>query len=162
LQSQQLSLGAPATLTIPGLTDPVPAKVSLISPALDPGSTTVEVWLRLENPKGTFKAGTPVHTTITGRTASNALIIPTEAVQTEADGVSKFVMIVKPDGTAAKHPVTLGIRTRESAQVVSGLTPADTVITTGSYGLDEGTKVKVGAPPAEADDAGKKAGGEKN
>jgi multidrug efflux pump subunit AcrA (membrane-fusion protein) len=162
LQSQQLSLGAPATITIPGLTDPVPARVSLISPALDPGSTTVEVWLRLENRKGTFKAGTPVHTTITGRTASNTLIIPTEAVQTEPDGVSKFVMVVKPDGTAAKRPVTLGIRTTESAQVLSGLTPADTVITTGAYGLDEGTKVKVGAPPAEADDAGKKAGGGKD
>ena len=78
-----------------------------------------------------------------------------EAVQTEPDGVSKFVLIIKPDGTAAKRPVTLGIRTTESAQVLSGLTPADTVITTGAYGLDEGTKVKVGTAPAEADDAGK-------
>src|ERR1700742_1480026 len=76
LQSQQLSLGAPATIAVPGVTDPVPAKVSLISPALDPGSTTVEVWLRVANAKGTLKAGTPVHTTITGRSASNALVIP--------------------------------------------------------------------------------------
>src|SRR5271156_6842329 len=53
-QSQQLSLGAPATITVPGLTEPVPAKVSLISPALDPGSTTVDVWLRIENPHGTL------------------------------------------------------------------------------------------------------------
>ena len=73
VQSQQLSLGAPASITVPGLTDPVPAKVSLISPALDPGSTTVEVWLRVQNPKGTLKAGTPVHTTITGRTAVECL-----------------------------------------------------------------------------------------
>jgi HlyD family secretion protein len=161
IQSQQLSLGAPASLTVPGVTDPVPAKVSLISPALDPGSTTVEVWLQVKNAQGTLKSGTPVHTTVTGRTASNALLIPVEAVQTEPDGVSKFVLIIKPDGTAAKRPVTLGIRTTESAQVLSGLTPADTVITTGSYGLDEGTKVKVGTAPAEADDAGKKAGGGK-
>jgi len=161
IQSQQLSLGAQASLTVPGVTDPVPAKVSLISPALDPGSTTVEVWLRVANPKGTLKAGTPVHTTVTGRTASNALIIPQEAVQTDPDGVSKFVLVIKSDGTAAKRPVTLGIRNTESAQVLSGLTPADTVITTGAYGLDEGTKVKVGTAPAEADDTGKKAGGEK-
>src|SRR5271168_3013526 len=150
LQAQQLSLGAAATLTVPGVADPVPAKVSLISPALDPGSTTVEVWLRVENAKATLKAGTPVHTTITGRTAANALLVPMEAVQTEADGVSKFVLVIKPNGTAAKQPVTLGIRTSESAQVLSGLTPADTVITTGGYGLDEGTKVKVGTAPAEA------------
>jgi HlyD family secretion protein len=160
IQSQQLSLGAPATITVPGVTDPVTARVSLISPALDPGSTTVEVWLRVANAKGTLKAGTPVHTTITGRSAGNALIIPAEAIQTDPDGTSKFVMIIKPDGTAARRPVTLGIRNSESAQVLSGLGPADTVITTGAYGLDEGTRVKVGA--AEADDAGKKAGGDKD
>jgi HlyD family secretion protein len=154
IQSQELSLGAPATITVPGVTDPVTARVSLISPALDPGSTTVEVWLRVANAKGTLKAGTPVHTTITGRSAGNALIIPAEAIQTDPDGTSKFVMIIKPDGTAARRPVTLGIRNSESAQVLSGLSPADTVITTGAYGLDEGTRVKVGA--AEADDAGKK------
>jgi HlyD family secretion protein len=150
LQSQQLSLGAPASLTVPGVTDPVPATVSLISPALDPGSTTVEVWLRVQNPKGTLKAGTPVRTTITGRTAKNVLIVPSEAIQTGPDGESKFVLVIKPNGTAAKQPVTLGIRNSESTQILSGLTAADTVITNGGYGLDEGTKVKVGTAPAEA------------
>jgi HlyD family secretion protein len=152
LQAQQLSLGAAAGITVPGLTDPLPAKVSLISPALDPGSTTVEVWLRVENPKGSLKAGTPVHATITGRTAAGALLLPVEAVQTGPDGESKFVLVIKSDGTAAKRPVTLGIRNSESAQILSGAGPADTVITTGGYGLDEGTKVKVGAAPAEAGD----------
>ncbi len=144
IQAQQLSLGAAASVAVAGLADPVPAKVSLISPALDPGSTTVEVWLRVENPKGALKAGTPVHTTITGRTAKNALLVPLEAVQTGPDGESKFVLVIK-DGAAAKRPVTLGIRTTESVQVISGLAPADSVITSGGYGLDEGTKVKVGA-----------------
>jgi HlyD family secretion protein len=150
IQAQQLSMGAPATIAIRGLDDPLPAKVALISPALDPGSTTVEVWLRVENAKGTLKAGTPVRTTITGRTAKNALLVPLEAVQTGPDGESKFVLVIKPNGTAAKQSVTLGIRNSESAQVLSGLSPADTVITSGGYGLDEGTKVKVGTAPAEA------------
>ena len=145
LQAQELTLGAAASVTVAGIADPLPAKVSLISPALDPGSTTVEVWLRVENPKGALKAGTPVRATITGRTALNALLLPAEAVQTGPDGESKFVMVVKADGTAAKKPVTLGIRNSESAQILSGISPDDTVITTGGYGLDEGTKVKVGA-----------------
>jgi len=148
IQAQQLSIGAPASIAVPGLADPVRAKVALISPALDPGSTTVEVWLRLENAKGTFKAGTPVHATITGRTANDALLVPAEAVQTEPDGVSRFVLVIKSDGTAAKRSITLGIRNSESAQVLNGLTTADNVITTGGYGLDPGTRVKVG--PAEA------------
>jgi HlyD family secretion protein len=152
--AQQLSLGAPATLTVPGISDPVAAKVSLISPALDPGSTTVEVWLRVENPKGILKSGTSVHTSIAGRSVTNALIIPAIAVQTATDGVTKSVMVIAADGTAHKHPVTLGLQTADSAQIVDGLTTADNVITAGSYALDDGTKVKIGPPPAEdsADD----------
>ncbi len=151
MQAQQLSLGASATVTVPGVTEPVPAKVSLISPALDPGSTTVEVWLRVENRKGTFKAGTPVRATITGRTARDAWTLPAEAIQTAQDGASQFVLVINPQGAATKRPVTLGIRTPEAAQVLTGVTAADNVITTGAYGLDEGTRVKVGAPEAGGD-----------
>ena len=163
MQAQQLSLGASATVKIPGIPDPVPAKVSLISPALDPGSTTVEVWLRVENPKGVFKAGTSVHTTIAGRSVPDALTIPAIAVQTASDGTTKSVMLIAADGKAHKHPVTLGIQTPENVQVLEGLAPADMVITTGAYGLDDGTSVKVG--PAGAEDSGdggdaKKSGGD--
>jgi HlyD family secretion protein len=155
-QALQLSMGAPASVAVPGLGNPVPAKVALISPALDPGSTTIEVWLRIENPQGSLKAGTPAHVTITGRTAPHALLIPTEAVQTAPDGVTKSVMIVTPQGAAAKRGVTLGIQTPASVQILAGLSTTDTVITTGAYGLDEGTKVKIGAAPSE-----EKAGGDK-
>ncbi len=161
-QAQQLTLGASATITVPGVADPVPARVSLISPALDPGSTTVEIWLRVENPKGTLKAGTPVHTTITGRTAEHALLVPSDAIQTAADGVTKSVVLISAEGTAQKRAVTLGIQTAASTQILSGLSPADTVIATGAYGLDEGTRVKAGAAASDDDDAGKKPGGDKN
>jgi HlyD family secretion protein len=145
LQAQQLELGAPAKITVPGVDDPVAAKVALISPALDPGSTTVEVWLRIENPKGLLKVGTPVHASITGRTIPAALLIPTEAVQTAADGTTKSVMVIAADGLVHKRPVTLGIQTPTDVQILSGLVAADRVATTGAYGLDEGTKVTVGA-----------------
>jgi RND family efflux transporter MFP subunit len=157
MQAQQLSLGAAAAIAIPGVADPVPAKVSLISPALDPGSTTVEVWLRLENPKGLFKAGTPVHTSITGRTETNTLIVPTEAIQTAQDNSSKSVMVIGADGVAHKRTVTLGIQTPESVQILDGISASDMVITTGAYALDDGTKVKIGIVPATKPGAGKDA-----
>lgn len=154
MQAQQLVIGAPATVTVPGLDEPVDAKVSLISPALDPGSTTVEVWLRVDNPKNLLKAGTPIHAAITGRTVKNTLLIPAEALQTAADG-SKYVMVMGTDGIAHKHPVTVGIQSEKEVQIVSGITPKDTVITTGAYALDDGTKVKVGAAGDEKPDAAK-------
>ena len=156
IQAQQLMVGAPATISVPGISDPVAAKVSLISPALDPGSTTVEVWLRLDNAKGELKAGTPIRASITGRTVTNALTVPASAIQTDSDGASKFVMVIAPDSTAHKKAVTVGIQTPESAQILSGLSPSDMVISTGAYGLDENTKVKVGTDPG-ATSAGKDA-----
>ena len=43
-----------------------------------------------------------------------------------------------------QEPVTLGITDGDDVQILTGLTPADMVITGGSYGLDDGTKVKIG------------------
>ena len=63
-------------------------------------------------------------------------------------------MLIAADGTAHKHPVTLGLRGAKLVQVTDGLTTNDTVITTGGYGLDEGTKVKIGTPPVDPDDKG--------
>ena len=138
-------VGDEASVLMPGVDEPVPAKVSLISPALDPGSTTVEVWLRVDNKDGKYKAGTPVRTSIAGRTAADAVKVPLSAILTAQDG-SKSVMVVGADGAAHKKAVELGINDGEDVQITQGLTGSETVITTGAYGLDDGTKVKVGKP----------------
>jgi RND family efflux transporter MFP subunit len=158
-QAQQLVVGGPAKLTVPGISDPVSAKVSLISPALDPGSTTVEVWLRVENKKNTLKAGTPVHASIQGRTIKNALTVPREAVLTTPDGSSRYVMVIGSDSTAKKKTVAVGIQNSEDAQILSGIGTSDMVISTGGYGLDENTKVKIGTPPSGDSDEEKPAAG---
>ncbi|HEY3625287.1 MAG TPA: efflux RND transporter periplasmic adaptor subunit [Terracidiphilus sp.] len=160
--AQQMKVGDEARLQIPGIADPVTAKVSLISPALDPGSTTVEVWLKADNKAGRLKVGTPVKAVITGRTVENAWKIPSSAVLTAQDG-SKSVMVVGSDSAAHKKPVKLGISDGEDVQVLNGVSRSDMVITGGAYGLDEDTKVKVG--PAESDEEAKPAaskGGDKD
>lgn len=153
---QQMKVGDLAQVQVPGIDKPVRAKVSLISPALDPGSTTIEIWLRIENKSGALKVGTPVKAIITGKTVQNAWTIPQSAVLTAQDG-SKSVMVVAADGTAHRKPVVLGISDDGDVQVLSGLNPSDQVITVGNYGLDEGTKVKIGA--AGDDDAKTAPGG---
>jgi RND family efflux transporter MFP subunit len=150
--AQDMKVGDDAQVQVPGISDPVPAKVSLISPALDPGSTTVEVWLKIDNKDGKLKVGTPVKASITGRTVAQAWKIPASAVLTAQDG-SKSVLVIGSDGAAHRKPVTLGIADADDVQVTTGVSASDTVITGGAYGLDEGTKVKVG--PAEGDEKGK-------
>src|SRR5690348_5382664 len=64
-QAALLKKGDSATLTVAGATEPIKGKVTMVSPALDPGSTTVEVWVQARNPKNVMKAGGPASRTVT-------------------------------------------------------------------------------------------------
>jgi multidrug efflux pump subunit AcrA (membrane-fusion protein) len=146
--AQELKIGGEAEVHVAGINEPVKASVSFISPALDPGSTTVEVWLKLPNPDGRLKVGTPVHVIITGRTVQNAIQIPSSALL-PAQNTGSTVMIAGADGVAHTRVVTVGIRTAENVQIADGLSTTDNVITEGSYGLDDGTKITLAADKAD-------------
>jgi HlyD family secretion protein len=159
--AQQMKLGDEASLAVPGVADAVPAKVTLISPALDPGSTTIEIWLKADNKKGALKVGTPVKVLITGRTVKNALKLPVSSILTAEDG-SKSVMVIGSDSTAQKKTVQTGIQDGDDIQITQGLTTSDMVITTGAYGLDKGTKVKIGKADEDEDKPAADKGGDKD
>ena len=141
--AQQLKLDGAAEITIPGIADPVSGRVSFISPALDAGSTTVEVWLKLPNASGAYKVGTSVHAVIRGINVPDALQLPVAALLPAQDG-SANVMVVGPDHVAHLRAVKLGIRTPDKVQIVDGLAASDNVVIEGAYGLDDGTKVILG------------------
>jgi len=145
----QLKVGEEAEIQIPGMEESQTAKVALISPALDPGSTTVEIWLKLSNPEGKYKVGTPVHVIIHGASVQNALQLPAGAIQPGNDGATT-VLVIGSDGAAHKKAVQVGLRTLEKVQILSGVTKSDLVITDGGYGLDDGAKVKVGNKEEES------------
>src|SRR5580700_3726364 len=158
-QAQFLKTGDPAYVAVPGLPDPVSGKITLVSPATDPGSTTVEVWVRLENSRGTLRPGTAVHVTLAGRTVPNALTVPSEAIVIGTSGKA-VVMVVGSDGAAHQTPVETGISGDGQIQILSGLSPGQQVVTAGAANLDDGTHVKIGAPQSDDDKpaAGKDAG----
>ena len=145
--AQKLEPGRRAEIRFAGVDEPVTAKVTFISPALDPGSATVEVWLAVANLEGRYKVGTPVHAVIRGSAAAQALLIPTAAVLPSQDGGTS-VLVVGADGVAHTRAIKIGIRTAEAVQVVSGLSTSDMVVTGGGYGLDDNTKVTIGKPAA--------------
>ena len=141
-QAQTLRTGADASVQVPGLKDPVHGKVSLISPALDQGSTTLEVWVRIPNPKSTLKPGTPVHVTMSAPTVNNALIVPADALVQDQNG-NESLMVIDSSGIAHQTAVTTGARDTNSVQILSGVSAGRQVVTTGAYALADGTQVKV-------------------
>ena len=155
-QAQMLKIGADAEIHAPGVSNAIPAKISMISPALDAGSTTVEVWLKIDNKSGTLKAGTPVKVSMPGRTVTDTMKIPVAAVMSADDG-SKFVMVINDKSKAQKMKVNLGVTDGTDVQILGGIDSTDQVITGGGYGLDPGTKVKIGK--AEEEEEGDDSGG---
>jgi len=162
-QAQQLKLGASGEVTVPGSDTPYPGTISLISPALDPGSTTVEVWLRVANRNGELKPGTPVRVSLTSLKVSQAIAVPSVAVVTADDGKTT-VMVVGKDSVAHKREVKLGVRDGDMQQITNGVNAGETVVTNGAYAMDDGTTVKVVAA-SEGDSGAEKpsaAGGAKD
>ncbi len=145
-QAALLKKGDIATLTTAGADEPIKGKVTMVSPALDQGSTTVEVWVQAPNPKGVLKAGASTTLTMTAKTVPDALIVPSQAVVTDEDG-KKSVMVIGSDGVAHKREVETGIQNQDSVQVISGLKAGEQIVAVGPYGLPDNTKVKVEAPP---------------
>jgi multidrug efflux pump subunit AcrA (membrane-fusion protein) len=145
-QAALLKKGNPATLRLAGTGDELKGKVILVSPALDPNSTTVEVWVQAANPKQTLKAGASATLSVVASSVANALVVPPAAVLTDEEG-KKSVMVVGSDSVAHKRDVETGIQTADAVQIVSGLKAGEQVVSTGAYGLPENTKVKPESPP---------------
>lgn len=141
-QAQMLTVGEPATVMVDGTGESVEGKVSMVSPALDPGSTTIEVWIKIPNEDGKLKAGAPVRVRIASQTVKDALVIPKEAVLTGEQG-KKTVMVVGSDSVAHEREIKTGISNAEEVQVVSGLKAGETIVTAGAYAMADGTKVSV-------------------
>jgi multidrug efflux pump subunit AcrA (membrane-fusion protein) len=162
-----LKVGDKGTMTVPGIDEPIEGKVTVVSPALDPNSTTVEVWLEAKNPKHELKPGTSVQLALTAKTLKDALVIPANSVITAPDGATA-VMLAGADGRAHQKPVKLGIRNGGDVQIVDGVAPNDKVIAVGAYGLPDKTKIKIEAAQAPAEGAsegskeGSKAPGEES
>lgn len=139
-----LKPGDAATITAPGNLH-VPGKVTLVSPALDPSSTTVEIWVTAHNPDGRLRPGSNVEVSIVAGTVSDAIVVPVSALQKTPEGAD-IVMTVR-DNRAQQVPVETGIRQGDRVQITKGLSPGETVIVNGAYALPNNTAVKIAVPP---------------
>lgn len=156
-----LKVGDSGTMTVAGMDKPIEGKVTVVSPALDPNSTTVEVWFEAKNPKHELRPGTSVQLALTARTVKDALVVPASSVLTGPDG-STTVMVAGGDGLAHQQAVKLGIRNGDDVQIVEGLKEGEKVVSSGAYGLPDKTKIKVEAAEAPAEEGKPTAQGSKS
>ncbi len=153
-QAVQLKPGDAATIKAPGGIE-VAGKVTIVSPALDPNSTTVEVWVEAPNGDGRLRPGTNVALEMVAQTVNDAVVVPESAVLKTPEGATS-VMVIR-DGHAQTVEVETGIRDGDQVQIAKGLSGGETVIVRGSYALPDKTKVKIAE--AQGGEAGKPASG---
>jgi len=144
-QAGYLKVGVAATVKQPDTSEEVPGKVIVVSPAVDPNSTTVQVWVELPNPGERFKPGVSVHVTMVANTIKGAMVVPAVALLPAEEGGTQAI-VVGADGKAHVRKIETGVRDGDKVQVLSGLKPGEQVVTVGGLGLEDGAKVRVDKP----------------
>jgi HlyD family secretion protein len=148
----QLKIGDPAEIKVEGDQELIEGRISLVSPALDPGSTTIEVWAETRKPGLHLKPGMTVGIEITSKTVKDVLVLPSSAVFKNADG-APYVLVAGTDKKAHQKLVQLGVKNPELTQITSGISAGDPVIVSGGYALPDGTAIEIEKPSADEKNA---------
>jgi RND family efflux transporter MFP subunit len=123
------------------------ATVSQITPKGDPTRKTFRVYLRLP-PDTPLRIGMTVEVNIIYREKSAAVVVPAEAV------VSNAVQVVS-DGKVERVPVSVGIRGSRNVEIVGNVSKGTAVLSPGRTDLADGTRVhaeSVNVPPGPVAD----------
>jgi len=111
-----------------------------VEPKIDPQTRTLQIRAITENDDEVLIPGQFANIDYILDVLPDALMVPAEAVIPEMN--SHKIYICK-NGVATQVQIEIGMRTEKEVQVTSGLTPGDTVITTGILQMREGLKVSI-------------------
>lgn len=117
-----------------------PARVTLVSPAIDPATATFKVTLEVDDHDGVLKPGMFARIGIVFERKAAALQVPRVAL-IEADGAHSVFVI--EDGKAVQRAVTTGLTDGGNIEVTTGVGEGDSVVVVGQTGLKTGNAVRV-------------------
>jgi HlyD family secretion protein len=153
-QAALIHVGKSATISGPG--GELSGKVTVVSPAVDPSSTTVEIWVEAANTHEKLTPGITVKISINAGEIRNALVVPAAALLNSDEGGEK-VMVAGSDSLAHEQKVDVGVRSGDDVQILSGVKEGDKVIVDGALGLEDKAKIQLGGPKPADDKADDKA-----
>jgi multidrug efflux system membrane fusion protein len=115
--------------------------VTFIDNAVDQTTGTIKVKGTFPNADRQLWPGQFVNVVVRLMTETEALVVPSLAVQTGPDG--SYVYLVKPDQTVDLRPVTVARVVGNDTVIKDGLAPGDTVVTDGHLRLIPGSRISV-------------------
>ena len=111
-----------------------------VEPKIDPRTRTLTIRAISNNDDGVLIPGQFANIDYILDVIPTALMVPSESVIPEMN--SHKIYLCK-NGLASEVQVEVGLRTEKEVQVITGISPGDTVITTGILQMREGLKVSI-------------------
>ncbi len=125
--ANDIRAGATVLFTTDYATEPFHAVVEAVEPAVDMKTRTIQIRALSDNRDGKLVAGTSAKVSLDLKEINASLFLPTSAIVPSIKG---YIVFVAKTGKADIRAIKTGIRNKESVQILEGLLPGDTVITT--------------------------------
>lgn len=126
---------------VPQDAEPQPAvgHLTFVDNAVDVTTDTIKLKATFDNPDRRMWPGQFARVTLRLTTIPQAVVVPSQAVQTGQDG--QYVFVVKPDSTVEQRAVSVAQQVAQDTVVEKGLQPGETVVTEGQLRLEPGSRV---------------------
>jgi membrane fusion protein (multidrug efflux system) len=137
--------------TFPGRT--FTARVTAISPKLDQASRMAQIRATIANPDHALLPGMFASVTVHAGPAVKAVTVPNAAVIYNPYGSAVFVVSAAKPPTVHQTLVTTGATRGDQVQVLAGLKPGDTIVTSGQIKLHDGSQIAINNAVQPTDEA---------
>ncbi|WP_369048249.1 efflux RND transporter periplasmic adaptor subunit [Tenacibaculum sp. UWU-22] len=138
--------GASVKIALPSIGKNIKGKIRQVSNIINPNNRTFSIEISVPNKDQTIKPNLIANLEILDYHKENALLIPSDIIQENAQG-EKFVYVVNPtkenEATVVKTLIQTGLSYKNNIEVVSGLLPNTTIVKDGAITLRDGLTVKI-------------------
>lgn len=116
------------------------ATIEYIYPEVDPDSRTAVFRVELRNDDRVLKPNMFAQVTVAAEPVRDAIHVPSSALI--RGGRNDRLVLVNPDGSFRSQVVTVGIESGNRVQILSGISPNDTVVTSGQFLIDSESNIE--------------------
>ncbi|HWT77265.1 MAG TPA: efflux RND transporter periplasmic adaptor subunit, partial [Candidatus Methylomirabilis sp.] len=128
---------------------PANGELTFVNNTVDSSTGTIQLKATFSNNRGILWPGQFVSIILTLTVQPNAVLIPSQAIQTGQQG--QYVYVMRSDSTVESRPVMVGRMLGGEAVVEKGLAPGEKVVTDGQIRLVPGARVQVKPATAAAE-----------
>ena len=136
----RVRVGETVEVRVPSLGRIFPGRVARLAEKVQPSTRTMDTEVDVQNPTLTLIPGMYAKVNLHIAESRGALAIPLDAVDRSTSSPRAFMVA---EGVIRIVPVTLGLETDQSVEILSGLKEGDTVVVGRHAGLREGQRVQV-------------------